>query len=120
MSAHNIMILRCHNKKTPTIQFYVSLSPEEPNLEMDEFWNRVSPFIQHQDSDPQQTSIFGIVEEVVQHWCDLPLSDRMNGIHFKPAFHDEEWFGADSVYPIISDQAIPAGHLYARHVLVPK
>ena len=79
----------------------------------------VAPFIQHQDSDPQQTSIYGIVEEVIQHGCALPLSDRMNGIHFKPVYYaDGEWLGGDSFEPFMSEDLIPTGNLYARHVLI--
>lgn len=120
MSRHNIVILRCHTKKDPTKQFYVSLSSEEPDLGMDEFWNMVAPFIQHQNSDPQQTSIYGIVEEVIQHGCALPLSDRMNGIHFTPVYwSDGEWLGGDPIEPFITEDLIPTGNLYARHVLIP-
>jgi hypothetical protein len=120
MTRHNIVILRCHTKKDPTKQFYVSLSSEEPDLGYDEFWNMVAHFIQHQDSDPQQTSIYGIVEEVVQHGCALSLSDRMNGIHFKPIYaSDGEWFGGEPIEPFMSEDLIPTGNLYARHVLIP-
>ena len=120
MTRHNIVILRCHTKKDPTKQFYVALSAEEPDLGMDEFWNMVAPFIQHQKSDPQQTSIYGIVEEVIQHGCALPLSDRMNGIHFKPVYwSDGEWLGGDPMEPFITEDLIPTGNLYARHVLIP-
>ena len=121
MTRHNIAILRCHTKKDPTIEFYIAFSAEEPDLGMDEFWNMVAPSIQYQESDPMKSSIFGIVKEVIQHGCALPLSDRMNGIHFKPIYvTDGEWLGADPIDPFGSEDLIPSGNLYARHVLVPR
>ena len=121
ISAHNIAILRCHTKKDVTQQFYIAFSAEEPHLGMDEFWNMIAPSIQYQESDPMKSSIFGIVIEVVQHGCALLLSDRMNGIHFKPIYEtDGEWFGANPIEPFVSEDLIPSGNLYARHILIPR
>jgi len=121
MTDHRIVIIRFHKSKHDINPYYISFSAEEPGVECDDLWRMVAKYIGDQDSDPMHSTLFGILEDVVLITCDVPLSDRMNGIQFCPiSFPDGEWMSANPMYPFVQDQSPPVGHQFAKHHLIPR
>lgn len=126
MSEHRLMIIKCEDKAESTKENYIALSSEYPHLSEDTLWEMGEKFIKYQKSDHKiRWTIFGPLELILVTDCNLPLSDRLNDIIFKPVYklwedcgNDEFLADANPIQPFIHDQPIPDEYLFAKHYMI--